>query len=238
MIFKKWLVAFAMSFCLTLPASGQVKLEGDAQGNAGDFLRIKITESTGKDLKVLCVPENTNWEAVKNVQDQVLILFSPKKTEQDVTYYFFAAITNSEKTYVATHGILIHGTGVKPNPAPIPNPAPVPVVPELAKRFDPVYMVSPNSANLTKYIAVFESLDKKNDGGNFTTYKQAWDVLVSSTADAMNNDLTTLRPLRDEVAKVLIEKTGTDHTKYDKAALSGVLKDLIVALKYVQKSRP
>src|SRR4051812_1972416 len=123
MLFKNCILSFVTMLCVCFTAYGQVKLDGDTQGNSGDFLRIKITQSDGKDLKVVCVPENTNWEAVKNVQDQVLILFSPKKTEQDVTYYFFAAINNSDKTYTAVHGILIHGTKV---PVPTPTPTPTP----------------------------------------------------------------------------------------------------------------
>lgn len=227
MLFKNAISLIVLLLTFTC-ANAQVKLEGDKKATSGDFVRIKVTEQKGKDLKITCLPENNNWEAVKNIDDQVLILFSPAKKDQDTTYYFFAAINNADKTYIATHSIFVSKSG---NPVPDPD-KPTPNS-ELTKRLEPYYLVSPNLAQLEKYTKVFEALSTQVDSDKFTTYKQAWDVLVHSISDSLGSQ-TDLRALRDEVATYLVEQTGKDHTQYNKAKLSNALKEIVTALKAIQ----
>lgn len=225
--------AFLSVVCLLLStcvASAQFKIIGPTKEEAGNLIVITLTEFKGEDIVIDCFPKNTYWTANKNLKGEPQVSFATNK--QDVYTFVFA--TNKDKvTYMLTHAVTVGNPQPRP---PTPNPNPTPSDP-LVKRFDAVYMVSPNSAQLVNYIAVFEALDKQNDGNAFTAYKQAWDVLVSSTKDKLKSD-TDLRALRDEVATYLVENTGRDSTKYDKAKLSSALKNLIAALKAVQTNRP
>lgn len=208
---------------------GQFTLVGPEKSDPGNSVVITATEFKGNDIIVDCFPKNSYWTANKNLKGEPQVSFT---TVNKGVYHFIFATNQDNKTIVKYWAVTI---GQAPTPV-----VPVPDVPDstpLSQRLDPVYMVSPNTAQLAKYASVISSVSSKIDNNTFTTYKQAWDVLISSTKSTLNSD-TDLRSLRDEVAKYLVEKTGPSTLAYDKTKLSNAFKDLSTALEIIKKAHP
>ena len=203
---------------------GQIELLGPESAKTGELVRIRATKFEGDDPKVICVPANNDWEALKNLENQLVVLLS---TRAKGKYTFFFATNSGGKTHVAFHTVVIEGDGTTPdvNVPDVPKPDT-----QLKADLTAAYMVSPDKAALGKLINVYSEVQKSNKEAGFDNFGTAQTVLRGAV-EANELKWQDLRAVRDQVEKYLVAKCGKDAKAYNKELLDKTLGEIIATLK-------
>ena len=217
--------AFVTLLIFSLSANGQIKLDGPKEAKVGKVVKIKAVELKGLDPKVICVPQNENWMAVKSLDGELAILLFPEKSG---IYTIFIATNEASKTHTAFHSVNFNGS-VPPSPPDVPIPT------ELYQKLEAAYKVSPDAENLSKLIKVYEEFRSENETNGFKNYAEA-NLILANTASAFLND-QDLRKVRDEVAVYLQKQVGTNAKLYSKPVLTKAMDEIIKVLKAIQTGK-
>lgn len=207
---RKLIGISALFIALANFATAQIKFVGETKAKVGELIRLKVPDVKGNDLKIVCVPANDDWEATRNLDNQIVIFLFPKKPG---TYTIVLAANESNKTLLGTTSVEFVDAAPQPLPTPIPTDP-------LYKSLKAAYLVSPDADAATKLIGVYEGMVASQKRSPFATMQDAWTVLQNTTKAELNSD-SILRSVRDEVANYLQKNVGTsgplDGDKFIKA---------------------
>lgn len=206
------------------PASMKSSIEGPESGKVGTAIWLTFKGTLGADPQFACSPSNNDWKALKTLDGELVIIFTPTK---DATYTFIVASNKENKTLLDAKTIVI---GVGPTPV-------IPVPDEEAKkpgkyedRLKAAYMVSPDSDNLKLLI---KSLNDTKASSYTTLADAAKDLKAKTTADGLGDSSSPiLRKVRDEIKSIIVEEFGEDGSKpFNAASYKKTLDEIVKSLK-------
>jgi hypothetical protein len=201
-------------------ATTPLKMSGPINVEPGELAAISISGIKGlNDPKITCIPENSSWKAMQELNgDPVLLLF----TKKSGLYTFIVAGNKDNLTYFATFQVQV-GKSPVPGPQP-PDPS---VSGKYTKQLTSVYLVSPNNTSLSKLISVYQAM--ASNSGSVVNYKQMNDALATATKSAIGD--LDLRGLRDAVALILQSDLANRNSQtYDPAATKAIFEELAKSL--------
>lgn len=233
---KKCFLSLLMVCAFSVPAFGQIKIEGEKEATVGYMLKLKLSKLEVDDPQIKCFPDNPDWIATKDFAGQAWIIYVPGKKaipkgQKSSLFTFVVAGNKGGKTFLETWEVKVKPDEEIPEPTP-PDPTPDPVVSsKLYKDLFATYKVSPDATSKSKLIDLVYSVvleDIKND--KFSSNKEVHDSLKAVTPKVVQSNL---QGVRDVVADYLVAKAGASGLAYDKSKLIAAFEDVIKALKKV-----
>lgn len=189
------------------------KFVGPKKAEPKTLVKLKIEGEVGKDPQIVCIPENEDYEIVKNLKDELVIIFVPQQSKD---YTFILASNKAEKTVLLLHSIII-GT-----PTPPPDPVNNPYFNDLKG----AYLVSPDKASLNVLIEIYTQVGTTK----FNNGTEASQALKTVTDNRLPK--TSLRTVRDQVATIMAKDVAsTTDTFWNQNQFELVFKNIIAALK-------